>query len=46
MNTILFFQLAQKHREFYVDKSGTLKKVNHFMIPTKAEDQIKRNVPL
>ncbi|XP_048763151.1 protein FAM166C A-like [Ostrea edulis] len=40
-----FDKLAQKHRDVYVDKSGTLKKVNYFMIPTKAEDQIKRNVP-
>uniref|UniRef100_A0A194AKA6 Ciliary microtubule inner protein 2C n=1 Tax=Pinctada fucata TaxID=50426 RepID=A0A194AKA6_PINFU len=38
-----FDKLGQKHREFYVDKTGTL--VNYFSLPTSSEDQIRKNVP-
>jgi len=42
---ISFDKLAQRQRENYVDKSGTIKKVNYFMLPSSAEDQIRKNVP-
>ncbi|VDI10828.1 ciliary microtubule inner protein 2C-like [Mytilus galloprovincialis] len=37
-------RLAQRHREHYVDKSGTVKRTAHFNIPSDAEDQLRRNV--
>lgn len=43
---MFYFQLGQKHREYYVDKSGTKKNVDYFMIPSSAEDQIKRKSQL
>lgn len=33
--------LSQKHREFYKDKSGTLKSVDYFKIPLSAEAHIQ-----
>ena len=39
-------QRSQAHREHYTDKSGTVQKVNYFQIPTRAEDQFKKNLPL
>lgn len=42
----LTLQLAQKHRESYVDRSGTLKPVAYFNLPSSAEDQLKRNISL
>ncbi|KAK3602601.1 hypothetical protein CHS0354_034328 [Potamilus streckersoni] len=39
-----FDRLAQRHREFYQDKSGTVKRVDQFLLPMSAEQQIKRNV--
>ncbi|KAJ8305989.1 hypothetical protein KUTeg_016534 [Tegillarca granosa] len=41
-----FDKLAQKHRESYVDRSGTLKPVAYFNLPSSAEDQLKRNISL
>ncbi|XP_033738117.1 protein FAM166C A-like [Pecten maximus] len=40
-----FDKLGQKHREHYTDRSGTSKRVNYFMLPVGAEDQLRRNVP-
>ncbi|XP_064604757.1 ciliary microtubule inner protein 2C-like isoform X2 [Liolophura sinensis] len=40
-----FDKLAQGQREFYSDKSGTVKKVDYFQLPVKAEDQFKKQVP-
>ncbi|XP_076440608.1 ciliary microtubule inner protein 2C-like [Babylonia areolata] len=36
-----FDDLAQKHREHYKDKSGTLKSVDYFKLPVSAEDQFR-----
>lgn len=33
--------LSQKHREYYKDKSGTLKSVDYFKLPVSAEDQFR-----
>ncbi|XP_013404250.1 UPF0573 protein C2orf70 homolog B [Lingula anatina] len=40
-----FDKLAQKHREHFNDKSATVKRVDAFMLPVKAEDQFKQHVP-
>ena len=42
----LFPQLSHSHREHYNDKSGTAQRVDFFMLPTKAEDQFKKHLPL
>lgn len=42
----VFFQLGQKQRDFYSDKSGTKKCVDYFKIPSSAEDQLKRKSQL
>lgn len=43
---IKFDKLAKCHREHYSDKSGSVQRVDYFMLPTKAEDQFKQNMPL
>ncbi len=39
---MLHFQAAKAHREHYNDKSGTVQRVEYFMLPKKAEDQFKK----
>lgn len=39
-------QLSQGHREHYNDKSGTVQRVDYFVLPRKAEDQFKFDKPL
>ena len=47
LNLFIFpFQLGQRHRETYVDKTGTRKSLDYFMIPNSAESQIKRKQQL
>ena len=43
---LLILQLAQTHREYYQDKSGTKKRVDFFVIPTSNEDQFKKSPAL
>jgi hypothetical protein len=43
---IRFDNLSQAHREHYTDKSGEKHRVDHFVLPTKAEAQFKKHVPL
>ncbi|XP_041356939.1 protein FAM166C A-like isoform X2 [Gigantopelta aegis] len=38
-----FNELAQSHREYYQDKSGTKRRVDYFVLPTSNEDQFKKN---
>ncbi|XP_005990972.1 ciliary microtubule inner protein 2C isoform X2 [Latimeria chalumnae] len=33
-----FSKVAQKHRDYYADKTGTLQKMNYFVLPGKEED--------
>lgn len=43
---IKFDKRSKAHREHYNDKSGTVQRVDYFMLPTKAEDMFKKHVPL
>jgi len=42
---VQFDKLSQAHRDAYKDKSGTVKSINFFSLPTSAQEQFKRNVP-
>jgi len=44
-NQIKFDKLSKAHREHYNDKSGTVQRVDYFMLPTKSEDQFKKHLP-
>ncbi|XP_070555278.1 ciliary microtubule inner protein 2C-like [Ptychodera flava] len=37
-----FDTLAQQHREHYKDRTGTMQRVDYFMLPVKAEEQFKK----
>ena len=43
---VFYFQLGQKHREQYTDKSGIKTRVDHFLLPQSAEDMIKKKAQL
>ena len=38
--------MSKAHRENYTDKSGTVQRVDYFVLPTKAEEQFKKKLPL
>jgi len=42
---IKFDKLSAGHREHYNDKSETVHRVEHFMLPKKAEEQFKEHQP-
>ena len=38
-------QMAQQHREHYKDRTGTIQRVDEFLIPKKAEDMYSQDKP-
>lgn len=40
-----FNQMAQQHREHYKDRTGTIQRVDEFLIPKKAEDMYSQDKP-
>ncbi|XP_033123631.1 protein FAM166C A-like isoform X2 [Anneissia japonica] len=39
-----FDKLAQQHRDYYKDRTGTVPRVDEFLIPKKAEDMYRQDV--
>jgi len=39
-----FDKLAQEHRQYYKDRTGTVQRVNEFLIPKSAEDMYRQDV--